>query len=223
MFHTQSPISLCVYQQRMKGSTNVGKCISLLESESANVQSKLKLNATRDLLSWCPSRLKGFLGVSGPYNLLSFMEHLHSRGYKRELFVSMIGGLQNAPLFSPTLCLQNALTSEAKQSDDSKSCSTFAAHLCPNVYLFHGSADRSAHPEQTIEFAGVLRRLGVLTNVALYPGKSHTDPILEDPIMGKDPLLADMLTLICGKKTEVNAPALMPRIAVAIARFVNPF
>jgi len=78
--------------------------------------------------------------------------------------------------------------------------------------------------------------------LTLYPGKSHTDPILEDPFSGADPLLRSLLALVRAGSllpdtatpptpgTRASAvgeprllPPMVPRPLVRLARWANPF
>ena len=54
----------------------------------------------------------------------------------------------------------------------------------PAVYLFHGSADLSCPVSNTKTFSLALASYGVETFVKIYANKSHTAPIIEDPITG---------------------------------------
>ena len=50
----------------------------------------------------------------------------------------------------------------------------------PPVFLLHGGADNSVPAIGALDFADALQRAGVTAAVKVYPGKSHTDPIIED-------------------------------------------
>ena len=60
-----------------------------------------------------------------------------------------------------------------------------------------------------------------------YPGKTHTDPFVTDPILGgHDKLLEDIVTFIKGGGHPADLPALpalIPRVFVTIARHMVPF
>jgi len=100
------------------------------------------------------------------------------------------------------------------------------------VSLGDGAADTSAPPQQSAAFASALRDAGVRVAERYYPGKTHTDPFVTDPILGgHDELLEDIVAFIrggCGGEPEVRVrlpalPALLPRALVAIARTMVPF
>merc|ERR1712157_334585 len=66
----------------------------------------------------------------------------------------------------------------------------------PAIYLFHGSTDQSCPVSNSKTFGLALANYGVRTFIKIYENKSHTAPIIEDPISGKDPLVCDMLQII---------------------------
>ncbi len=83
--------------------------------------------------------------------------------------------------------------------------------------------------------------LPVLFLFFLFPGKSHTDPILEDPLGGREPLLQCMLERMWGdvealaggpasgaspalpQHWQTPHSALVPDAFLRMARWVNPF
>ncbi|ETO19932.1 hypothetical protein RFI_17290, partial [Reticulomyxa filosa] len=67
--------------------------------------------------------------------------------------------------------------------------------LCP-VFLFHGQNDQSVPVSGTTTFAKYLEKLNVETYIKVYQNKTHTGPIIEDPIEGNDPLICDVLKVI---------------------------
>merc|ERR1712233_117242 len=66
----------------------------------------------------------------------------------------------------------------------------------PSVYLFHGSNDVSCPVSNTKTFSLALANYGVKTFIKIYANQSHTAPIIENPIAGKDPLCCDILQII---------------------------
>jgi len=108
-----------------------------------------------------------------------------------------------------------------------------AASLLPRVTLCHGTADSSAPPGQSRALAAALRAAGATrVEERYYEGKSHTDPFLEDPILGgADALLEDILALAHGREGGgVAGGAAWPRFRrmlpapiVRLARRCTPF
>jgi prenylcysteine alpha-carboxyl methylesterase len=60
-----------------------------------------------------------------------------------------------------------------------------------------------------------------------YPGKTHTDPFVTDPILGgHDALLEDIVAFVRKGETALKLPALprlLPKPLVDIARTMVPF
>ena len=91
--------------------------------------------------------------------------------------------------------------------------------------------------------AATLQAAGARVSVELFQGKSHTDPILEDPgelgaLGGPDPLLQALLSLIFATSAECvtagvgrgaggGLPSWLPACVVVpcvrVARRLNPF
>ena len=105
----------------------------------------------------------------------------------------------------------------------------------PQFTLFHGTSDETVSWKSTAEFSHALRSAGVPVNSKFYEGKSHTDPIIEDPIDGDDPLMHDILDVI-SQGTPPDSPGpkniamelhksrkILPTCVVQLARKVNPF
>ena len=114
----------------------------------------------------------------------------------------------------------------------------------PPVTLFHGTEDRTVDCTQTRAFAARLRLAGVpYVRERYLAGKSHTDPIIEDPLLGADdPLLTELLCLVKDGEAALAAPPTLPtsgaaarahageadvgagvRFGLRLVRWVNPF
>ena len=102
----------------------------------------------------------------------------------------------------------------------------------PPILLFHGTADQTVPWEQSHDFAVRLRACGAYSvTERYYENKSHTDPIVEDPLCGGDVLLADLLDMVIGPADRTAAlkaglwPSLLPapRWLFPLAKRINPF
>jgi prenylcysteine alpha-carboxyl methylesterase len=75
--------------------------------------------------------------------------------------------------------------------------------------------------------AAALRDAGVSVTERYYPGKTHTDPFVTDPMLGgRDALLQDIVTFVRRGEPHVELPALpalLPKPLVDIARTMVPF
>lgn len=174
---------------------------------------------------WSPSSLAGFVGISGVYapDNRRLVEHFNSKGLYREVFWSIMeAGFSGSradealPRASPVAILR-----------DSGAVPGLAS-VQPPVLLCHGSADTSAPPSQSGEYAAALRDAGVSVTERYYPGKTHTDPFVTDPILGgHDNLLEDIVAFVQRGETQTQGPpalpALLPRPFVDIARMMVPF
>ncbi|KAJ7553118.1 hypothetical protein O6H91_06G084900 [Diphasiastrum complanatum] len=125
----------------------------------------------KDNIAWCASQFRAYFGISGGYNLPDLVNHFHTQGLYRSIFLSV----------------------------------TFADAL------------QSIHAKATLK---------------LYPGKTHTDLFLQDPMRGgKDELLRDILAVINEGDEEAEAKyatapprrRLVPEFLLQLARKVSPF
>nr|XP_033508876.1 probable isoprenylcysteine alpha-carbonyl methylesterase ICMEL1 isoform X4 [Nicotiana tomentosiformis] len=87
-----------------------------------------KLPRKRD--SWSVSKIKAYFGLSGGYNLFNLVDHFHSRGLYRSMFLSIMEGDQGLGQYSPQVMVQDPNI----RNDVS---------LLPPTILFHGTADYS--------------------------------------------------------------------------------
>mmetsp|Transcript_34869 Transcript_34869/g.64920 ORF Transcript_34869/g.64920 Transcript_34869/m.64920 type:complete len:272 (+) Transcript_34869:1-816(+) len=178
-------------------------------------------------ISWKPKELAAFVGISGPFDLVDLAGHFHERGLDKRILSSIFEG--RLAEFSPTRLVDRH---RAKQ--------------LPPALLVHGTADSSVPSRSASDFAAALQTAGAEVNIKLYAGKSHTDPILEDPMAGNDPLIEELsqlvrstepskaIKLICegcaklGKDVELDAAIpqgrrMMPLPVLQLARIINPF
>ena len=186
------------------------------------------------------SRLRGYAGVSGIYDLsLSMMHYLHKRGLPAGVLSKVVGGIDSIDAASPL-----ALVRSPPYRDQS------VIGLIPPVLLVHGLADRSVPPHVCEEFAVALASAGVPLRTSYYAGATHTDPIIEGPLKGSHRLVNDLMQMIqenadseqtaadeandCAdgvsliplaqdnaKETDVSP--LVPVLLVNIGRYCNPF
>eukprot|EP00577_Skeletonema_sp_RCC1716_P020312 CAMPEP_0113387116 /NCGR_PEP_ID=MMETSP0013_2-20120614/8365_1 /TAXON_ID=2843 ORGANISM="Skeletonema costatum, Strain 1716" /NCGR_SAMPLE_ID=MMETSP0013_2 /ASSEMBLY_ACC=CAM_ASM_000158 /LENGTH=306 /DNA_ID=CAMNT_0000269991 /DNA_START=563 /DNA_END=1479 /DNA_ORIENTATION=+ /assembly_acc=CAM_ASM_000158 len=56
--------------------------------------------------------------------------------------------------------------------------------IFPKLCVIHGTADKTVPVEEAIEFLSLLSNLQIPALSKMYPGWSHTDPILEKPMLG---------------------------------------
>ena len=135
---------------------------------------------------WKLSRIKGYIGISGPYHLPKLREHLFDRGIEQLSFLTKIVGGESSSMLtdaeheealhgmSPALRLRRGTFEEMRMK------TTFVTNVFPRMLLIHGDSDNVVPKESTKEFAKSLRRMGATVTVKYLAGASHTDPIIED-------------------------------------------
>lgn len=176
--------------------------------------------AAGENVGWTPGSFARWCGISGPYDIPRVLPNMRKRGLPTPVIYELMEGDLNR--FSPSHCI---LELQRNGSEARK-----ALELLPPCYLYHGNDDRTVSHQQTLDFAEVLAKAGIRVEHKLYDGKSHTDPILEDPCdFGKDDaLMIDLLTCILPadqrSKIRLEKPwRLQPLIALRLARLLNPF
>lgn len=162
---------------------------------------------------WDSKALKAFVGVSGAYNLVTLADHLHDRGLYRNMFESMMMGPNGKPMLP-----------ELSPSIFASKLSKRAVDLLPPVLLLHGSMDRSVPLSNAEEYHANLKHVGVSTTFKVYLGKTHTQPIVEDPMRGgQDELMDEILSLIRGEKCVNRQFPMVPSVLIDAASFICPF
>ena len=171
--------------------------------------------------AWSPAAISRFIGISGVYapDDAALIEHFHRQGLYKNVFWSIMeAGFTGAraaealPRASPV--------SITRERDVRRN-----VRIVPPVMLCHGDADTSAPPEQSKMFAHALRSIGISVDERYYPNKTHTDPFVTDPILGRDVLLDDITDSIFGRKLPsfVDERPLVPKLFVDVARKFVPF
>ncbi|XP_056854216.1 probable isoprenylcysteine alpha-carbonyl methylesterase ICMEL1 isoform X2 [Raphanus sativus] len=180
------------------------------------VDQVVKESGEGDSVSWSSSQINAYFGLSGGYNLLSLVDHFHSRGLYRSIFLSIMEGEESLSQFSPELVVQNP------------NLKHIVARL-PPIILFHGTADYSIPSDASKTFAETLQRLGGKAEVILYEGKTHTDLFLQDPMRGgTDEMFEDIVSVVLGDDPEVigkrvDRRRLVPEFMLKLAHWVSPF
>lgn len=170
--------------------------------------------------TWSPADLKGYLGVSGVYDLPELYNHLQRRGACPSFLKSMCPGGDLAQA-SPTLALRAASSDLARA----------AAARMPPVHLFHGGDDWSVRPSSSLNFVGALQAAGhSRASAEVKPGGRHAEPVVEDPLSGDDVQVRMALRMLLGEEEgmarylAMPAPSVQaPRLLVDLARRVMPF
>ncbi|KAI5055742.1 hypothetical protein GOP47_0029263, partial [Adiantum capillus-veneris] len=150
------------------------------------------------LLPWRASQFKGYIGISGGYDLIKLADHFHGKGMNRNLFLRIMEGEDSLALYSPEICLQSFEN---------------VSRFLPPFYLFHGTKDHSIPYISSTTFVEALRSAGVQATITLYEGKSHTDVFLQDPMRGGyNALLEDVLVVLDVGDTKDPSTRLQRRL-----------
>jgi len=210
---------------------DVGNTMLLAQSAGAHLaalllldHSLLEVSATRSpgsgsadqdgpatLPEWSVQSLKGFLGVSGIYDLPTLAPHLATRGiHPRILNHLTLGDLAGC---SPARVLDN-VEERGKASE--------AAARLPPIYLLHGQADKSAPCWSSEHFGDVLRRMGATSvTVDLRASMTHTFPVIEGPLKGLDPQVELVLPMLFDQEGGRRLASLPPMRPLFPAWYVD--
>jgi len=164
-------------------------------------------------VSWSVRSLRRWVGISGPYDLVDALPKFRERGVPWRVLQSL---MENDLLqYSPA----------RRVRDMSVLGQRTALDLLPAIHLFHGTADDTVHWRQSEGFAEILRQAGATVETKYYQNKSHTDPIVEDPIAGAgDELMSDLLQLLIpGSRCGDTVGGWQPKLLLKCAKVINPF
>ncbi|XP_057415997.1 probable isoprenylcysteine alpha-carbonyl methylesterase ICMEL1 isoform X2 [Lotus japonicus] len=185
----------------------------------AIVEQAIKEAGEGESTCWSLSQIKAYFGLSGGYNLFNLVDHFHSRGLYRSIFVSIMEGEESLRRFSPEVMVQDPNFGNA-------------VSLLPPTVLFHGTGDYSIPSDASKSFAETLKRVGVKAESILYEGKTHTDVFLQDPMRGgQDDMFDDLVGYIHAGDAEALAKdavapprrRLVPECMLKLAHCVSPF
>ena len=231
-------------------NSNINKISNFKKNKNKN--NKLVTN------KWDPSNLKAYIGIAGPYNLVELTDYWNAKGLYTNVLLHIMNG--DFKKFSPIYQLYHHFRTTKNNGDNINnnnnnnnnsgggSCSNlnrknqilkgsfdnskYSLEICP-MYLFHGSSDETVPVDGTKSFFSALKEFDVDVDLKVYPNKSHTGPIVEDPIEGNDILVRDVLKIIYPNRNLDNIveeiEAIMrgnlqiPKYIVDLARVVCPF
>eukprot|EP00462_Mataza_sp_D1_P008263 CAMPEP_0175164914 /NCGR_PEP_ID=MMETSP0087-20121206/26720_1 /TAXON_ID=136419 /ORGANISM="Unknown Unknown, Strain D1" /LENGTH=551 /DNA_ID=CAMNT_0016454083 /DNA_START=11 /DNA_END=1667 /DNA_ORIENTATION=- len=127
---------------------------------------------------WQLSNIQGVVGLSGVYDLVGCREAFHRKGLYRPILHAIVEGQDNLARFSPV----NVLHTDAAFSDPE------VVQRLPDFFVLHGTGDACVDSSFAETFVEALCAKQVPVSFKLYPGKSHTDPIMEDHIWTSNPV-----------------------------------
>ena len=141
--------------------------------------------------------------------------------------------MESAPVMLHASEKMSAQSEESEESaDESELDGLIPLDICP-FFIFHGDGDQSVPVYGMTGFAKYLEKLQTEVYVKIYEDKTHTAPIIEDPIQGRDPLMCDLLRVIYPNENmkdivkeledTMRGGLRMPQFVISLARLVCPF
>jgi len=164
---------------------------------------------------WDVTSLANWVGISGPYDIEKTIPVLHSRGMHKRILKGLFTDVKSqSPVhFLEGITKNNILSREVVES-------------APSMYLYHGTSDVSVNCEQSAAFSKALNKAGFKASCTMFKGKSHTDPILEDPLSGPDQLTSSLISVVQSRNNDPMTPRIchcQPKAMLKVARWFNPF
>lgn len=191
------------------------EAMALVERSIAEAQGICGPNAR----TWFLKDIKGFFGISGPYDLVALQAHMKLRGVYPFLPHLCVDG--DIARYSPTRLLASIEWNTLAAGSRPK---------MPPVYLFSGQDDRSVPPTSSVCFAKALQEAGFPEiTVELRPGMRHAEPVVEDPLTGGDVQVKLVLPLLLDASRRCDLASLpppYPQVPKCIARLalrIMPF
>lgn len=162
--------------------------LSLLLKARSTMDNSEQPGEAQDGSGWEIKDIKGYIGVSGPYNPIEDQNHFDNRGLPKAVLKDLFGGTDSLERLSPGFVIKH--DSFYQNEENSRKF----AELFPRVFLFHGTADTCVPATRSETFAETLREKGVSVKVTMYTGKTHTDPIIEDLVYKEGMVTEDFMT-----------------------------
>jgi prenylcysteine alpha-carboxyl methylesterase len=157
------------------------------------------------------SAWKKFIGVSGPYDIVSLAPRFNRRG----LYKSMLNTIMDNDLFG---CSPNRVVGSLKPD---------VVLAMPPILLLHGTRDTTVPFSSSVDFSNSLRAAGFENvELELWPGVSHSEPIVEGPAGGHNFFGSRVLLSVHDDRVEFSpsqSEPLMNNRMISFAKFVMPF
>jgi len=170
--------------------------------------------------SWSASSLRGYVGISGAYDLELLGERLQERGFSDALLRSMCPE-EDVGEWSP------------RQLLDSKAWKAWAhkaVPLLPPIRVYHGGRDKTVPAASSEEFIAALQAHDVDVDAVaeILPELAHAEVVIEGPLRGEDHQVKWLLPLLletADAKIESLPPltVLLPRFVFDLASAIMPF
>lgn len=195
---------------------------------SSDCESVESLSPLAQPITWELRQIRSYIGISGPFNMEASVATFHRHGFDRAVVERIMA--HRLAYYSPALRL--LALSELPARNRQALMKDF-----PPCYLFHGTADKTVSYRSSEQFTTSLQACDVPVSTRMFEGKTHTDPIIEDPIVGDDFLLDEVMAAMAAQapvdphtgkpRYELGArpqeKRYYPKFLVRVARKVNPF
>ncbi|POM65614.1 Carbohydrate esterase [Phytophthora palmivora] len=138
-------------------------------------------------ITWNLRQIRSYIGISGPYNMEASIATFHRHGFDRAVVERIMA--HRLAYYSPSLRLLalSELPSRTRQ---------VLLEDFPPCFLFHGTADKTVSYRSSEQLTAALQSCSIPVSTRFFEGKTHTDPIIEDPIIGDDFLLDDVMAAL---------------------------
>eukprot|EP00397_Hematodinium_sp_SG-2012_P034906 GEMP01037487.1.p1 GENE.GEMP01037487.1~~GEMP01037487.1.p1 ORF type:complete len:386 (+),score=47.87 GEMP01037487.1:305-1462(+) len=181
------------------------------QSAGAHLTASLMLHSVKGERG-TQSVFRRYIGVSGPYDLSVIIPCMHERGLHHKLVTyGLFEG--DVDRFDP-IKLAEVLSIEEMR------------RLPQEILLWHGKKDVTCPWQVTLSFAKTLNDRGYFNiKCKIFDHDTHTSPIIENPLQGKDDLtdyILEMLHPAVPASERVYLKVYFPFLA-KIAAYINPF
>ncbi|CAI5723029.1 unnamed protein product [Peronospora destructor] len=228
-------ISMCALLEQVEKMRNAAASFETSPSGSgggmgntSDCESLESVSPLAQPITWKLRQVRSYIGISGPYNMEASIATFHRHGFDRAVVERIMA--HRLAYYSPSLRL--LALSELPFHTRKELMEDF-----PPCFLFHGTADKTVSYRSSEQLTAALRSCSAKVSTRYFEGKTHTDPIIEDPIVGDDFLLDDVMAAL--KAQAPNDPITgkpyfelgmrpqerryYPKVLMRLARKVNPF
>ncbi|OWZ13964.1 Carbohydrate esterase [Phytophthora megakarya] len=195
---------------------------------TSDCESVESLSPLAQPITWNLRQIRSYIGISGPYNMEASIATFHRHGFDRAVVERIMA--HRLAYYSPSLRLLalSELPSRTRQT---------LLEDFPPCFLFHGTSDKTVSYRSSEQLTTALQACSIPVSTRFFEGKTHTDPIIEDPIVGDDFLLDDVMAALkaqapidpmTGKPryelgVRPQEKRFYPKWLVRVARMINPF
>lgn len=143
-----------------------------------------------------PQQIRGYICTSGPLNMVVMREKMHNIGMitdkkQMKLFGGEDGRVEWSPYHLVQKCREELLSSNLPNQQQQ------LKDVFPNICIVQGTGDKTVPLSEATAFLSLLSSLDIPAVSKIYEGWSHTDPILEKPMMGDHLYHSDVYELVC--------------------------